>query len=149
MGFKRVSTVTVIALVAIGLILSFTTSGLLSVNQAVQSSGTVTSIGVGVYSDYGCTNILTNINWGTITPGESVTRTIYVKNTGDATITLSMTKTNWNPSNAEGYMTLTWNREGRTLDPDQMTTATLTLSVSEDISAVEAFSVDIVIIGTG
>jgi hypothetical protein len=138
-----------IAIIAAGIFLTVTTAGLLSVNQAVPSSGNVTTINVGVYSDSSCTHNLTSIDWGTISPGNSVTRTIYVKNTGNSQITLSLTKTNWNPASANGPITLTWNRESTTLNSGQVTTATLTLSVSESISGITNFSVDIVITGTG
>ena len=107
--------VALIAIIATGLILTMTTVGLLSANQTVQSVGEVTSVNVGVYADSGCTQNLTSINWGTLSPNSSATRTIYVKNTGNTPITLSMTKTNWNPANAEGPITLTWNREGTIL----------------------------------
>ena len=58
-----------------------------------------------------------------------------------------MTKTNWNPVNADGPITLTWNRENATLNVDQVTSAILTLSLSESISGITNFSVDIVFTG--
>ncbi|MCW4044355.1 MAG: hypothetical protein NWE94_02410 [Candidatus Bathyarchaeota archaeon] len=133
----------------VGLILTVTTAGLLSVSQTVSSTGTVTAVNVGVYSDSQCTQTLTNINWGTISPGNSVTYTIYVKNTGNTPITLSMTKTGWNPANADGPITVTWNKEGTSLSAGQSTAATLTLTVSSGISGITTFSVNIVITGTG
>jgi hypothetical protein len=143
------STGAIIAIVAIGLISTLSTAGLLSVSQTVPSSGTVTAINVGVFSDSSCTITLTSIDWGTISPGSSVTRTIYVKNTGNAQITLSMTKTDWNPTSANGPVTLGWNREGTTLNAGQYAAAILTLSVSSSISGITAFSVNIVITGSG
>jgi len=140
-----------IAIVTAGIILTFTTAGLLSINQVVPSSGSIsiTTVNVGVFSDSSCTHNLTSINWGIISPGDSVTRTIYVKNTGSTPITLSMNAINWNPSGADGPLTLTWNRESTPLTADQVTTARITLSVSESISGINGFSVDIVITGTG
>jgi hypothetical protein len=148
MSPKKLSMVALIAIIVTLIILTVTTTGLLSVNQTISSSGTVTAINVGVYSDSACTTELTSIDWGTISPGNSENRTIYLKNTGNAQITLSMTKTNWNPANADGPITLTWNRESTKLDVDQVTTAALTLSLSESISGITNFSVDIVITGT-
>jgi archaellum component FlaG (FlaF/FlaG flagellin family) len=146
---RKVSTGAIIAIVVIGLVLTATSAGLLSVSQSVSSSGTVTAINVGVYFDVSCTQTLTSIDWGSVSPGGSVTRIIYVKNTGNAQITLSMTKTNWNPTAANGPITLTWNREGTTLNPGQSTTATLTLGVSSSISGITTFSVNVVITGSG
>ena len=148
MSLQKLLTIALIAIIVTVIILTVTTAGLLSVNKTISSSGTVIAVNVGVYSDSACTQNLTSINWGTIVPGNSVTRTIYVKNTGNTQITLSMTKTNWNPATADGPITLTWNRESATLNADQVTTATLTLSVSESISGITNFSVDIVITGT-
>ena len=148
MVLQKFSTVALIAIIVTLIILIVTTAGLLSVNKTISSSGTVIAVNVGVYSDSDCTSELTLIDWGTISPGNSVNTTIYLKNTGNTQITLSMTKTNWNPATADGPITLTWNRESATLNADQVTTATLTLSVSESISGVTNFSVDIVITGT-
>jgi hypothetical protein len=136
-----------IATIAALLILTVTTTGLLSVNQTISSSGAVTAINVGVYSNSACTAELTSIAWGTISPGNSISRTIYLKNTGNAQITLSMTEANWNPASADGPITLAWNRESTTLDVGQVATATLTLSISEDISGITNFSMDIIISG--
>lgn len=149
MTTRKISTGTIIAITMVGLILTLTTAGLISVNQTVPSSGTIKTVNVGVYSDSACTINCTSIDWGSISPGSTVNRTIYVKNTGTAQITLNMTKTNWNPPSANGPITLTWNREGTTLNAGQSTTATLTLSVSSSITGITAFSVNIVITGTG
>jgi hypothetical protein len=149
MSLQKISMGAVIALIAIATFLTVTTAGLLSVNQAIPSSGTVTAVNVGVYSNSACTQNLTSVNWGTISPNSSATKTIYVKNTGSTQLTLSMTKINWNPANANGPITLTWNRESTTLNAGQVTTATLTLSVSESISGITDFNVDIIITGTG
>ena len=149
MSFQKLSMGALIAITAVAIFLTVTTAGLLSVNQAIPSSGTVTAVNVGVYSDSACTQNLTSINWGAISPNSSATRTIYVKNTGNTPITLSMTKTNWNPASANGPITLTWNRESTALTAGQVSTATLTLSVSQSISGITNFDVDVVITGTG
>jgi archaellum component FlaG (FlaF/FlaG flagellin family) len=149
MAMRKISTGAIIAIVVIGIALTATSAGLLSVSQSVSSTGTVTAINVGVYSDVSCTQTLTSIDWGSVSPGGSVTRIIYVKNTGNAQISLSMTTANWNPSGANGPITLTWNRESTTLNPGQSTAATLTLSVSSGISGITTFSVNVVITGSG
>jgi hypothetical protein len=150
MAMRKISKGAITAIVVVvGLALTLTTAGLLGVSQTVPSSATITTVNVGVYSDSACTQTLTSIDWGSISPGDSLTRTIYVKNTGTVQITLSMTKTNWNPPSADGPITLTWNREGWTIDAGQSTAATLTLSVSSSISDITTFSVNIVITGTG
>ncbi|UCE16340.1 MAG: hypothetical protein JSV12_01615 [Candidatus Bathyarchaeota archaeon] len=129
-------------------ILTITTTGLLSVNKTLSSTGSVTAINVGVYSDIACTNELTTLEWGTISPGNSENITIYLKNTGNSQITLSMTRTNWTPVNANGPITLSWDKENADLNPNQETATTLTLSISESIDGITDFSFDVVITGT-
>lgn len=151
MAMRKISTGVIMAIAMVGLILTVTTAGLLSISQTVSSAGTVyvSSVNVNVYSDSSCTQAYTSIDWGTLSPGNSVTKLVYVKNTGNTPITLSMTKTNWNPSGANGPITLAWNKEGTTLSVGQYIAATLTLSVSSGISGITTFSVNIVITGTG
>jgi hypothetical protein len=149
MMLKRISRGAIIAIVMVGLILTVTTTGLLSISQSIQSSGTVTAVNLGVYSDSGCTIPKTSIDWGSISPGNTITSTVYVKNTGNVPITLSMTKTGWNPTSANGPITVTWNKESTTLAVGQSVAAVLTLSVSSGISGITTFSVNIVITGTG
>jgi hypothetical protein len=147
MSFPKIFAGALVAIAVAAIILTITTSGLLSVNQTVPSTGIVSSVNVGVFQEYGCTNNLTSLEWGTIFPGDSATRTIYVKNIGTEPITLTMTTTNWNPSNANGPITLTWNRESTTLDVGEVTSARLTSSVSSSISGITTFNMDVVITG--
>lgn len=148
MSLKKISTAALFTFTAILAVLTVTTAGLLSVSHSISSTGSITAINVGVYSNSACTQELTLIEWGTISPGNSETRIIYLKNTGNAQITLSMASANWNPANANGPITVTWNKGGDTLDVGQVATATLTLSVAESISGVTNFSLNIIITGT-
>jgi len=145
----RKASVVVAAVALLGTVLALTTLGLLSVNQSVPSSGTITSVNVGVYSDPGCTTNCTSISWGSISPGSVVTKTVYVKNTGTAQITLNMTTNSWSPAGANGPIALTWDKEGAVLTASQVATTTLTLTVSSSISGVTSFSFNIVITGSG
>jgi hypothetical protein len=137
------------AVVAIGMFVTLLTSGAIISSKTITSTGIIATANLGVYSDSACTQSLTSINWGTVSPGGSVARTIYVKNIGTTQMTLSMTGTNWNPASANGPITLTWNRDGTALDANQVATATLTLSASSSISGITTFNLDIVITGTG
>jgi hypothetical protein len=89
-----------------------------------------------------------SINLGTISLGGYVTITFYVKNNGNIDLTLSLYTTNWNPTNANGPMTVTWSLEGTVLSANQCSVATLTVSVSPDIEGITTFSFDVVISGT-
>ena len=137
------------AIALVGLLVSMLASGALVSTKTITSTGVLATTNLGLYSDSACTQSLASIDWGTISPGGSVNRTVYVKNLGNTQVTLSMAKTNWNPSTADGPLTLTWNRESTVLAANQVSTATLTLTVSSTASGITTFSVDIVISGTG
>lgn len=141
--------IAVIVLTALAFALVYTSYGAITVNKNLSSSGSVTvSANLGVYSDSSCTTPLTTINWGSPTPGASVVRTVYIKNTGTGvSLNLGMTPSNWTPSNANTYMTLTWSPTSSTLAPGASTAATLTLTVSSGITDITDFSVQINITG--
>jgi len=152
--FQKISPITLIAVVVLGMVLTYATAGFVSIseavpstNRAVASSGSIRTLNVGVYSDYACSQSLSSLDWGDVSPGDSVKRTIYVKNTGSAEISLSMSTTGWNPAEANGPLTLSWNQEGTKLNAGEVVAATLTLGVLESITNITTFSVQILISG--
>ena len=118
-------------------------------SQTLSSTGTIETIGVGVYSDVQCNTPLTSIPWGTLEPGESQSVICYIKNEGDSPSTLSMYTSNWNPSSAENYLTLSWNYDGRSINLDAAVQVIFTLTVDASIEGITSFSFDITIVGTG
>jgi len=138
-GNTKVSTV-IIALVAVIL-------ATLAFGGAVPTpcAATVETVGVGVYWDSGCSNRVSSIDWGTAEVGSVKTVTVYIRNEGNAAITLSINTTNWSPSTASKYISLSWNYDGQPIDPNQVIQVTLTLSVSSSITGISSFSFDIMI----
>ena len=147
---NSVRVTSVLALVLIAVAATCTTYAALSVTQNVSSSGSiVVTANLGIYSDSACKNNLTSIDWGTLTPGANIVRTVYVKNTGMGTsLCLSMATSNWSPASANGPVTITWNQAGTRLAPDQSTAAVITLTVSPTIADITSFNVQITITGT-
>lgn len=153
--------VPIIALTLVVLALTLTAYSAISTSTSVNLSGsivsasgiTVTSYGasssLGVYSDSACRVPMTTINWGSVSPGGTVTKTVYVKNTGGTSLTLSMTTNKWNPTTANGPLTVTWNKQAAVLAPRQSTAATIKLTVSPGTTGFTSFSVQISISGTG
>ena len=137
-----------IAISVTGIFLTMLTAGVLTENQTVLSEGIVSAVGVGVYTNYECTKNCTNIDWGAIDPGNSTTKTIYIKNTGNIPVILSLTSTNWEPSNASTCLTLTWNRENYLLAAGNSMSARLTLAASSNADNITEFSFDVVVTGT-
>jgi len=151
MAKRKISiTVIVAALILIGVSLTLITFATLSTSSTLSSTGSVsTTTNLGLYSDSGCTIPLNSINWGAITAGGSVTRTIYVKNlSSGSALTLSMATSNWSPSNSNGYLTISWNQNGTELQPGTSISVDLILSVSPTVVGITTFSVQISIIGT-
>lgn len=118
-------------------------------NKTVSSNGSVKGVGVGIYWNQACTNATSSISWGTLDPGSNVNKTIYIRNEGNTAATLSMTTSNWNPTNASSYMTLSWNYGGQTLSVYQVVQVKLTLSVSSSVTGITNFSFDITITASG
>ena len=148
MNLPKVSLGATIAIAITGLFLTMMTAGALNSTQIVPSGGTITAVNVGVYTNSACTNNCTSIDWGTLSPGGSTTKTIYVKNTGTIPVTLSMTTANWSPSNANNFLTITWNRGNYVLAPGSSVSTVLTLTASPSAGSITNFSFDIVITGT-
>lgn len=120
-----------------------------SISKTIQCAGTLKAIGIEVFLDASCTQIIADINWGALEAGSTVQKTVYVKNTGNAPVTLHLTTDNWIPVEAATYISLTWDGEGKVLNIDEVAMAALTLSVSATISGITSFSFDIVMEGTG
>ena len=118
-------------------------------DKTVSNVGSVKAIGVGVYWDENCTSEVSSINWGMLEPGSSENVTVYIRNEGNSVASLSMDTSNWIPSNASDYITLSWDYGGVSITPGEVVQVTFTLSVSASIEGVTSFSFDIVIVGSG
>ena len=143
----QISLSIIIAIIATGILLTATTIGLLSVTEEVSFEGTITTLNVGLFLDQQCTQNCDSMSWGGIYIGESASKTIYVKNTGDATVELSMSMTNWIPESANGPISMIWNRENYILDPNETIQATLTLTISENTIDISNFGYKMLITG--
>ncbi len=142
-GFLWVEITVALAIMAIALTLI--TFSVVTTSETVSSTGTVsTSANLDAYSNSACTILLSFINWGTLTPGGTTAQTIYIKNTSiELSLTLSMTTSSWSPASANGPITITWNQQSTDLQPGASVAATLTLTVSSNISNVTSFNVNI------
>ena len=117
-------------------------------SRTLSSTGTIETIGVGVYTDFQCNTPLSSIPWGTLEPGESQSVICYIKNEGTSPSTLSMYTSNWSPSSAENYLTLSWNYNGQSINLGDSVQVTFTLTVDASIEGITNFSFDITIVGS-
>jgi hypothetical protein len=122
----------------------------LMVSKVVLSTGRVTTVNVDVYGDSAATQPVSSIDWGNLSPGASTRHTVYIKNIGTVQETLSMSTSGWTPAAAAQYITITWDRANTALSPNDVITATLTLTVAANIdTSISTFSNNITITGTG
>jgi hypothetical protein len=66
--------------------------GFMESSVRIVGRGAVKAVGVGVFWGVNCTNVVTEIDWGLVEPGYHVNATIYLKNEGNAPITLSLNR---------------------------------------------------------
>jgi len=145
---QKTQALAVYALIA-SVVAATSVMALLTTQKTLSGTGTIKAVGIGVYWDLPCTNATSSLNFGLLEPGGSKNFTLYLKNNGNSPLTLSMTTQNWNPSTASSFMTLTWNREGQQISPNQVIQFVITLSVSPSVTGISSFSFDIIITGTG
>ena len=146
---KKLVVVFAVVYVVVGLMAAMVASGAVVVSQTVRTSGILATANLGVYSDSGCTQSLSSIDWGLVSPGGSVSRNVYVKNLGSTKVTLTLSVTNWIPAAANGPVSVSWNRQNAVLGAGEVISATLVLSVSSTASGFTSFGVDAMITGTG
>jgi hypothetical protein len=146
-GLKKV--ILVLALSVAFLLGSVSTFAVMEWNQRVYNVAKVKVVGVGIYKDINFTVSVTQIDWGTIEPGESKNFSAYIVNESNVPMTLTMRTENWNPLNASSFMTLSWDYNGTVIDVDGSVPVTFALQVAEAVSGIETFSFDIVIVGVG
>jgi len=140
------------ALLLVAALIGVATAASIGLTQRrIPSRGTIyiKVLGVEAYWDPECTSTVTEIEWGVLEPSDSVSKVIYVQNTGNAAVVLSMAAENWSPIEAGAYITVTWDAEGSTLDVNATLMISITLNVSADITGFSDFKVDIVINGGG
>jgi hypothetical protein len=100
----------------------------------------VIGIGVGIYWDRDCTNSTRSLNWGFINPNSNNNLTIFIRNERSSPLAMWLRTSNWTPSNASSYMTLTWNYSGQILKPNEVIPIQLSLTVSPTVTGIIDFN---------
>jgi len=145
---QKYTKLTVAAIAIAGILITITAVAALSASRTLPLNGTITTVNVEAYTDSACTTPCTALNVGTVSPGSTVTQTIYIKNTGNVQVTLTMATSNWNPTTASSYLTLSWNRQNTNLNAGASVSATLTLTVASNTGSLTTFSCSVTITGT-
>ena len=119
-------------------------SGNGSSNKNVPSSGLIASSDFQIYNSTTSPVSLTSIDWGILFPSSNISREIAVKNIGNVDGKITIETSNWSPSNASKYITLSWSMDSPIIKINEVKRIILFLYVSEKISGITSFSFDIV-----
>jgi len=107
-------------------------------NLRVPSIGTIHTFNVEAYGgDILYENGYGYVDWGIMLPGGSVNRSFYLRSISNVEGMLNLSTTNWNPQAISQYLSLSWDREGASMRPQEETNITLTLVVSSSRSFVD------------
>jgi len=136
--------------VATGLILANANSiyGLLATTISFGTTGIIKSPNIEIYCERECMIEVSSIDWGLLEAGDSVSRTLYINNTGNIELSLHLSIEDWTPTEAESYIYISWNCAGKPIQPSEIMAATLTLTTLENVNNVTSFGFSIRIIGT-
>jgi hypothetical protein len=127
--------------------LAVASTGLLIEDQSVSLNGTLQTLNIETYEDFEATLNCSMIDFGSLSPGKASSQTVYIKNIGSEIVFLSMNVQSWEPSNAEAFLVLSWNRDGYILSPGESIGASFILDVDEDVFGFSDFSFSILIVG--
>ena len=122
---------------------------MLTATKTLDSTGTIRAINIEVYSDLACTQPVSSLDWSIPEPGDTVNRVVYLKNIGNADMTMNMYVSNWTPVGVDTYLSLSWDQENTVMIPDEVLLSTISLSVDNGITGVTDFSYQITLQGTG
>lgn len=127
---------------------TYPTTSTIKITGRTRVTDTVRAADVGgpnvdVFWDSACTSIVNSIDWGTLSPGESKSILVYIKNTGSAAGLIQLTTSNWNPTIASNYLSVSWDYSGIVINASKSIPVHLILTVSPSITGITTFSNDI------
>lgn len=133
-----------ILLLILVLLTVLTVQRMLFQERMLRNASAVSTIGnVGVYWNPYCTESVTSIDWGTLSPGETKNIAVYVRNEDITMVTLEISAINWNPGNAASFLVFSWVSANAKINPMQVVKVTLKLYVKPNIAGITVFSFDI------
>lgn len=136
-----------VAVVAVAVIIVFgAVLGYLIVAKPISSHGSIKAIGCEVWANVNRTAVLSDINWGMLAPGDIAAINMWVQNTGNVNVNLTMNVSGWSPVNASQYLAITWSYTNATVKPFEMVPIQLQLAVSPSITGITSFNNTITII---
>ncbi|MGD8506195.1 MAG: hypothetical protein PVF15_05965 [Candidatus Bathyarchaeota archaeon] len=117
-------------------------------DKTISNTGSMRTIGVGVYWNENCTNEVSFVDWGILDINSSKNIKVYIRNEGNSGATLTMYASNWNPSNAADYIDFSWDYAGQVIDADEVHEVIFTLEISSDVQGIASFIFDTTVVGS-
>lgn len=117
----------------------------LTKDKTIPSKGTFKLLFVGVYWDSAATNATTLIDWGILSPNDTKTVTLYVKNEGNGDGHFTFATSNWNPVNATTFIFATWNYNGAIVPKNTVVPIIFKIQISSAIQGIDSFTYDTLI----
>ncbi|MGD0072533.1 MAG: hypothetical protein ABSB71_13355 [Candidatus Bathyarchaeia archaeon] len=139
----------IVIVILIGALIGASVFAVVTYQASITGTGSITGVGVTIYSDAQGQVNLNAINWGNVAPGASISTAIYVKSTSNTPITLYQATANWSPPSISSALTLTWDYNNATLQPGNIVKINLTLAASTAAPAGTNFSFNMIITATG
>jgi hypothetical protein len=133
-------------LLVLGLLIGIPiTYAVMTYTASLQTNGTSGQVAIGLFSDSGLTQPFSVYGWGNIIPGQTLSRIVYVKNTGNIGVTLNVLYVWANATQAQ-YFTTSSNYAGQTISSGSSIPVTINLLAGADLSKVPtwAFRIDFV-----
>ena len=114
--------------------------------RAIDGQGRVGGVDVSFWTDATATTPQNTIDWGFVSVGDSVPRSIWMRSDGNLPGTLSMVSLNWTPVGVgiETDMAVSWNLESYVISSGEIIECIFTLDVlTEPDPSVDQFTFDI------
>ena len=75
----------------------------------INTHGNIKAVGCAFYTDSTGVCLTSQIDWGTLEPGQTANVTLYMKSLSNVPVSVSMAVGNFNPANGASYLACTWN----------------------------------------
>jgi hypothetical protein len=111
-------------------------------------SAVETSSSLGAYWDAGCSEMVSSLDWGNMTPSQTKNITFYIRNEGLTTVFLSGIAKNWNSITAQGYIRFVFGSDDQRALASEVKKVTCSLTISPEITNITNFSFDVLFQGT-
>lgn len=134
--------------VILAAVIIIASAAVLVATYRIRSTGKIKAVGIAVFWDPQATSPCTEIDWGILGAGDLAGATVFIRNTKNVNCTLSINGSDWQPPEAEQYLTLDWNYTGEILQPQQIVSVQITLYAGLNVTGFDTFSFDIVITAT-